>query len=102
MATCDNDAIVTIFDKRTRKVVQSFDNIQRGGNIDFSHLRINLFPKFFLEVIFCVRWSPGGDMLASAACDCTVKLWDFKTGKILYSEVSEESTSFHSNISDLV
>lgn len=41
-------------------------------------------------------------MLASAACDCTVKLWDFKTGKIFYSEVSEESTSFHSNISDLV
>lgn len=32
----------------------------------------------------CVRWSPNGEMIASASRDKTVKLWDVKTGKALY------------------
>ena len=32
-----------------------------------------------------MRWSPSGDMLASASDDKTVKLLDFKTGKVLYT-----------------
>ena len=33
----------------------------------------------------CVRWSPSSDKLASASFDKTVKLLDFKTGKVLYT-----------------
>ena len=32
-----------------------------------------------------MRWSPSGDKLASASDDKTVKLLDFKTGKVLYA-----------------
>ena len=32
-----------------------------------------------------MRWSPSGDKLASASLDRTVKLLDFKTGKVLYA-----------------
>ena len=32
-----------------------------------------------------MRWSPSGDKLASAFEDKTVKLLDFKTGKVLYT-----------------
>ena len=32
-----------------------------------------------------MRWSPGGDLLASASEDSTVALLDFKTGKRLYT-----------------
>ena len=46
----------------------------------------------FLEWIRCVRWSPSGDMLASAAEDKKVKLLDFKTGKVLYTgKTSDDS-----------
>ena len=33
----------------------------------------------------CVRWSPSGDKVASASEDKTIKLLDFKTGKVLYT-----------------
>ena len=32
-----------------------------------------------------MRWSPSGDKLTSASEDQTVKLLDFKTGKLLYT-----------------
>ena len=40
----------------------------------------------YLDNINCVRWNPSGDMLASASCDTTIALLDFKTGKALYTE----------------
>ena len=40
---------------------------------------------FILAAINCVRWSPSGDKLASSSDDKTVKLLDFKTGKVLYT-----------------
>ena len=40
---------------------------------------------FLIGRLFCVKWSPSGDMLASASFDKTVALLDFKTGKKLYS-----------------
>ena len=39
-----------------------------------------------------MRWSPRGDKLASTSYDKTVKLLDFKTGKVLYTgNTSDES-----------
>ena len=39
-----------------------------------------------------MRWNPSGDKLASASNDETLKLVDFKTGKVLYSgNTSDES-----------
>ena len=59
--------------------------------ITFTHviiwicLKNSLLNYFSLDFIFCVRWSPSGDKLVSASNDTTVKLLDFKTGKVLYT-----------------
>ena len=59
--------------------------------ITFTQVRIlNLFKKLTLNYcsldwIYCVRWSPSGDKLASASNDKTAKLLDIKTGKVLYT-----------------
>ena len=55
-----------------------------------------MFHSYFLEEIYCVRWSPSGDMLATASGDQTVALLDFKTGKKLYTgKTSYGSKYFH-------
>ena len=60
-----------------------------------------LFKKPFLTsncdyigIIKCVRWSPSGDMLASASADKTVALMDFKTGKKLYTGNTSDECKF--------
>ena len=40
---------------------------------------------YFIDSINCVRWSPSGDMIASASADKTVALMDFKTGINIYT-----------------
>ena len=40
---------------------------------------------FFSDYIFCGRWSPNGDLLASVAADSCARLWDFNTEKVLYT-----------------
>ena len=53
-----------------------------------------------LDYIKCVRWSPSGDMLATASCDKSAKVIEFKTGKVLHSgTTSDESKLFLSFIS---
>ena len=49
----------------------------------FNEYSSNLI-RFLLDSIVCVRWSPNGEMLASAG-DQTAKLLDFKTGKVLFT-----------------
>ena len=45
--------------------------------------------------INCVKWSPSGDMIATASTDYTAALLDFKTGKKLYTgKTSDESNFF--------
>ena len=57
----------------------------------FSHPNIIKFNNF-RESIFCVRWSPNGDMLASASADKTAKVVDFKTGKVIFSGTTPDSS----------
>ena len=33
----------------------------------------------------CVRWSPNGEMIASASLEKTAQLFDFKAEKIIYN-----------------
>lgn len=48
--------------------------------------------KNTLGDINCVRWNSNGDMLATASDDKTVKLLNFKTGKIIHvAKISEGS-----------
>ena len=73
-----------IFDKRESKIIKTFDAVHSGNNLDLFKKRLIVWINP-LEGINCVRWSPSGDRLASASNDKTVKLLDFKTGKVLYT-----------------
>jgi WD40 repeat protein len=66
----------------------------------------NLFELFFhasrfnyrfenaLGDIFCVRWNPNGDMIASASYDKAATLLDFKTGKVLHTGATSDGSNF--------
>ena len=56
-----------------------------------------LYPSHsILDWIRCIRWSPSGDMIASASSDTTVKLLDFNTGKTIHTgETSEKGNLLH-------
>lgn len=55
-----------------------------------------------LDRIYCVRWGPNGDTIASASEDKTAKLLDWKTGKvILQKETSDKSNFIIVNFSTL-
>ena len=41
-----------------------------------------------------MRWSPNGDMIASASEDSIVALLDFKTGKKLYTGKTADECKF--------
>ena len=43
--------------------------------------------------IYCVRWSPSGDMIATASHDSAASLWNFKTGKVLYTGYSADESN---------
>ena len=92
------DKIVKIFDKRESKIVKTFDSIHTGKIIRlddyFLHWSFCLIAEWiitlFLASINCVRWDPIGCSLASASEDKTVKLLDFKTGKVLYTGTTSD------------
>ena len=50
---------------------------------------------YVIAQIYCVRWNPSGDMLASASHDQTVALLDFKAGKKLYTGKTSDGSTFH-------
>ena len=83
---------VKIFDKRESKIVQKFEGINESTIFNKLFL---LFISYPLDWINCVRWSPNGDMLASASGDKTVALFDLKVGKKVYTgKTSDESNFF--------
>lgn len=51
--------------------------------------------------IMNVRWSPSGDSLVTASRDCTVKVVDFRSGKVLFEGETpgqgDEHSIFFSN-----
>lgn len=60
-----------------------------------------------LEGINTVKWSPNGELLATASNDRSVKLFDFGTGKTITNETTADGRKFslpydndiiHSNI----
>ena len=50
--------------------------------------------RYYIDMINCVRWSPNGDMIASASWDKTVQLLDFKTGKKLSTGNTPDGSKF--------
>ena len=84
---------VTIFDKRESKFVQTFDGIHTSNIVLFnrSFLTSNCY---YIDLISCVRWSPSGDMIATASDDTTAALLDFKTGKNLYTGNTSDRRKF--------
>ena len=53
----------------------------------------------FIRLIYCVQWSPYGDMIATASYDQYARVIDFKTGKVIYSGTTPDAgksfTAFH-------
>ena len=86
---------VKIFDKRKSKIAQTFDNIHTGNIFDLFNKLFRISNCNFLGEIRCVRWSPSGDMIASASFDKTAALLDFKTGKKLYTGNTSDGSKFH-------
>ena len=90
LALCGHSDI-NIFDKRESSIVKTFDSIHSG---EFIWLVNKLSHYDILDWINCVRWSSSGDTLASASRDLTAKLWDFGTGKVLYTGITSDRSNF--------
>ena len=95
LAAAGEDQQVKIFEKRGSKVVQTFDGIHKGNIIFFWFNKSFLISYFYyIDSVSCVRWSPSGDMIASASLDKKVALLDFKTGKKLYTGTTTDWSKF--------
>ena len=90
LAACGMDKNVN---KRESKIVQTFGGIHTS-NISLFNKSFLTSNCYFLGDIDCVRWSPSGDMLASASDDNTVAQLDFKTGKKLYTGKTSHGSKF--------
>lgn len=44
-----------------------------------------------------MRWDPSGNVIASASSDRTVKLLDFKTGKVIYTDTTSDGRNKYYN-----
>lgn len=81
---------VKILDKRESKVVKVI--------LGCPSCKIHsiLWTLILILVNYCVRWSPNGDMLATAGpCTETVKLFDFKTEKELDYKKKQTTSNFY-------
>ena len=95
LASAGYDKNVKIFDKRGSQIVRTFNRIHTGIHFDLFNKLFLTSNCYILDKIFCVRWSPLGDMLVSASDDQTAVLLDFKTGKKFYTGKTYESKIFH-------
>ena len=99
-----DDKSIKIIDKRELKITKIFYDIHARNLIIFFNCLL-LFISFLklLGYINCVRWSPSGDMLASASADKLINLLDFRAGRILNTgSTSDGSKSFHPLLNPLM
>lgn len=81
---------VKIFDKRSN----SMECIINPGKILklFNELFVKSDNFFFLGGINCVRWSPSGEMIATAATSTFIRLLDLKTRKPYYTGITSDGS----------
>ena len=89
----DGSGNVNIFDKRESKIVQTFEDIHMGNIISSFNKSSLMTNTYFEGAIHCVRWSPSGEMLATASSDMSASLLDFKTGKKLYTGKTSDNSN---------
>lgn len=94
---------IKIYDKRYSKIVKTFEKADPKDNRIVLISRLLLCCSFFFSLslfiwhlklinwfkdnfTYCVQWNPEGDMLASISGDNILGLFDFKTGKIIFSQ----------------
>ena len=94
LALGGKDKQVKIFDKRKSQVVKAFDGVHTSNLFYLFNKSFLNSNCYFLDQINYVRWSPSGDMLASASYDQTVALLDFKTGKKLCTGNTSDGGKF--------
>lgn len=78
------DRKIKVYDKRVSTIIKRFE-VHSGIEYSFEKMLIKQFDMR-LDVVCSVRWDARGSMLASSSFDKTVKLLDFGTGKIMYTE----------------
>ncbi len=114
LASGGDDEIIRIFDKRESKIVKSFEGVHSSKEFPsflvvicdlefcfffnllkfvFHASHFNYRSENILDYIYCVRWNPSGDMIASSSKDKTVKLLDIKTGKVLYTGTTSDRSN---------
>lgn len=55
--------------------------------------------NFLLGTVYCVQWSPDGELLASASADTTAKVTNLKTRTVLHSVATvDKSITYFPNI----
>ena len=59
-----------------------------------SHNSLLTSKSYYLDPLYCVRWSPACDMLAVGASDKTAALLNIKTGKKVYTKKSSDGSNF--------
>ena len=92
--------LVRIFDKRESKIVQTFDGIHTSNNFWCVNKEFLTSNCYYIGTIFCVRWSPSSDMIASASGDETAALLDFETGKKLYTRKTSDGSKCYYGINN--
>eukprot|EP00331_Platyophrya_macrostoma_P012772 CAMPEP_0176411192 /NCGR_PEP_ID=MMETSP0127-20121128/3473_1 /TAXON_ID=938130 /ORGANISM="Platyophrya macrostoma, Strain WH" /LENGTH=332 /DNA_ID=CAMNT_0017790767 /DNA_START=47 /DNA_END=1045 /DNA_ORIENTATION=+ len=71
------DVDVNVFDRRENKVVKSFE-------------------KLLPECGQCVKWNQDGKLFAVASEDCTAKVVDFASGKVIFEKKTADEKFAHS------
>ena len=82
---------VSIYDKRSSRIVEKFLNIHSGIyklNIYTAYRIVSLDFAHNKDRINCVRWDARGNRLVSASQDGTAQIIDFASGKVSYTSIA--------------
>ena len=88
LASCGGDQDVKIYD-RVLNFVRKFEKLHQIKYYRFDSRELNFCLSIaYLDDVDCVRWSPRAVMIDTTSHDKTVKVVDFRTEKVLYSETT--------------